>query len=312
MNQKKRATLSVVINTKNAATTLERTLKSVAFADTILVVDMHSTDETVAIAKKYTTALYSHEDVGYVEPARNFALSKAKDDWILVIDADEEVPKNLREFIQELLQNTIDESQQADCYYIPRQNIIFGKAINKTGWWPDYVLRLFRRGHISWSNEIHSIPITKGVVKELPAHSDIAIIHHNYQSVSQYITRLNRYTDIQAEELIQRPDTHITGAEMIHKFYSEFLSRYFALDGSKDGSHGVALSLLQGLSETTVAVKAWEKQGFSAATAKNQEDTMKELSQFRKELLYWISDWQVKRTSGITQLYWKIRRKLYI
>lgn len=303
--------LSVVINTKNAAATLEDTLKSVKFADEIIIVDMMSTDNTVKIAKKYTSNIFEHKDVGYVEPARNYAIKKATGDWILIVDADEEIPQALRKTVQGILKADAVNQAEADCYYIPRRNLIFGKAIEQTGWWPDHVLRLFRKGYVTWSDEIHSIPITKGEVHELPAVEDIAIIHHNYQHVDQYITRLNRYTKIQAAEL-SKEDMEVTGADIIERFYSEFLSRFFAQNGNADGTHGVSLSLLQGLSESVVAIKAWENAGFPESNGFNKEATIRQLEQMNKEMAYWIADWHVKNSTGFANFIWRIRRKLYI
>lgn len=307
--------LSVVINTKNAAKTVEKTLKSVKFADEIVVVDMHSSDETVSIVQKYTDKIFAHEDVGYVEPARNFAIKKALGEWILIVDADEEVPPELEQTIQEILQAQETGRVVADCYYLPRKNIIFNKAIQRTGWWPDYVLRLFRKGFVSWSNEIHSIPITKGTVVELPAIDKKALIHHNYQHVDQYLERLNRYTSIQAQELttkLAEKKQSIDGAYITRKFYAEFLSRLFAQNGIADGTHGVSLSFLQGLSELVVSVKSWEKTGFLESKKEQEVATVEQLAQCNKELAYWIADWQVKNSSGLKQLIWKIRRKFYI
>lgn len=305
--------LSVVINTKNAEKTLEASLKSVKFADEIIIVDMKSDDATLDIAKKYTNKIFSHKDVGYVEPARNFAIQKASGDWLLILDADEEVPSELKKTIQGIIASP--EEETADSYYIPRRNFIFNKAIERTGWWPDYVLRLFKKGAVSWSDEIHSVPITRGDVMELPAVSEIAIIHHNYQHVDQYLSRLNKYTSIQAEELVSRleeRDLPITASFITRRFYSEFLSRFFAQNGYKDGTHGLTLSLLQGLSEVAVAAKAWEKSGFPESSEAQERKTIEELTQFNKELAYWIADWNVQNSTGIKQIIWKIRRKLYI
>ena len=303
--------LSVVINTKNAEDTIKDTLNSVKFADEIIIVDMKSDDKTVEIAQQYTDKIFAHKDVGYVEPARNFAIKKATGDWILIVDADEEVPQELQKAIKGILDADKSGEETADCFYIPRRNLIFGKAIEKTGWWPDYVLRFFKKGCVSWSDEIHSIPITKGEVHELPAVSDIALIHHNYQHVEQYIKRLNRYTGIQAAQLNEEKE-EFDGPFVIKKFYSEFLSRFFSQRGVNDGTHGLVLSLLQGFSEFIVAVKAWESTGFPESNGEQEERTVLELSQMNKELAYWIADWQVTNSTGFKQFIWKIRRKLYI
>lgn len=307
--------LSVVINTKNAEATIEKTLKSVKFADEIIVVDMKSSDKTIDIATKYTDKIFAHKDVGYVEPARNFAIKKATGDWILIVDADEEVPQELRKVVQGILKTEESKEETADCYYLPRRNLIFNKAMERTGWWPDYVLRLFKKGYVSWSDKIHSIPITKGVVKELPAINEIALIHHNYQHVNQYLDRLNTYTTIQSEELateLEKEQVEVDGSFIAKKFYSEFLSRFFSQRGVNDGTHGLALSLLQGLSEATVAIKSWEKTGFAESNGSQEEETIAELAQFNKELAYWVANWHVDNTSGMKQIVWKIRRKFYI
>ncbi len=304
--------LSVVIFTKNAEAFLENALKSVKFADEIVVVDMMSTDSTVKIAKKYTTSIYAHEDIGYVEPARNFGISKAKGDWILILDADEEVPQELARVIKGILKSDEKGQPTADCYYMPRKNMIFGKWIEKTGWWPDYILRLFKKGHIEWSDEIHSIPITSGEVHELPQVQEIAIIHHNYQHVDQYITRMNRYSNIQAEEISNSKDTELDSKFIFRKFSSELLSRLFAQRGINDGSHGLSLSLLQSISEASVAMKVWDQRGFPETDKFQEEELIGEIIQFKKELAYWIADWQVENNTGFTKFVWQVRRKLYL
>jgi glycosyltransferase involved in cell wall biosynthesis len=305
--------LSVVINTKNAESTLEKTLKSVKFADEIVVVDMHSSDKTVEIAKKYTKNIFTHKDVSYVEPARNYAIKKAKHDWILIVDADEEIPPALRKVIIGVLRADFSKEEEvADCYYIPRKNLIFNTFIRDTGWWPDKILRLFRKNNVTWSDEIHSIPITRGVVRELPAVEEIAIIHHAYRSIDQFINRSNRYTNIQAGELIKERDELMTASTVFRKFYSEFLSRYFAQNGVNDGTHGMVLSLLQGFSETLVGAKVWESQGFKSSDREEEEIAIQEVEQFKKELAYWIANYHVDNNKGLKRLIWRIRRKLFI
>lgn len=294
-------TLTVLIHTKNAAATLKQALESVLFADQIIIVDMHSSDETVEIAKEYTSHIFAVEDVGYVEPARNFGLSKVKTKWVLILDADEEVSPDLSQKITELL----SRDTAADGYYIARQNIIFGKALAHTGWWPDWQLRLFKVGHVKWSTEIHSVPETKGEIKKLPAEPEYALIHHNYQSVHQFIDRLNRYTDIESTRI----DHQATLSEIsdFRLFSQEFLRRLFAQGGLEDGRHGVALSLLQSMYPVIVALKQWQHAGFPEQDL--MAATLRDLVRFRQELAYWIADWHVAHTSGLTQLGWQLRRK---
>lgn len=298
--------LSVVINTKNSAATLGLTLKSIKdLADEIVVVDMQSTDDTKVLAQKYTDKVFDHPDVGYVEPARNYAIQKATQAWVLIVDADEEVPEALKLLIKRITQGM----NEADCYYLPRKNVIFKKWIAHTGWWPDYVLRLFKRGAVSWANEIHSIPITTGNVKELPAQEEIAIVHHNYQNVSQYVSRLNRYTSIEAKDT----PTSLQKNTLFRTFGNQFFTRYFDQKGYQDQQHGLALSLLQSFYEVITSLKVWELSEFTEDTkTKNPLSTINDLRQFQRDLNYWIADYYVTHSRGLANLGWRLRRKFKI
>jgi len=301
-------TLSVIISTKNSAGIIERALKSVSFADEIVVVDMHSQDKTLDLAKKYTDKVFLHQDYGYIEPVRNFSISKAKGDWILIIDADEEVTPGLKKTITSIVKAK-NQTELPDCFYLPRKNIIFDKWIQKTGWWPDYQLRFFRKDHVEWSDQIHSVPITKGEVKEFPAKEKFSLLHHNYQSVSQFIDRLNRYSSIQSKE--KNIDQKLTSSEILEEFTSSFLSRLFSEEGIEDGVHGMSLSILQSTADAVMRMKVWEKQGFPQKK-QNLDQTLNSLTKFKKELSYWMANTQIKRSTGIKKLIWRLRRKLMI
>jgi (heptosyl)LPS beta-1,4-glucosyltransferase len=236
--------ISVVVNTLNEERNLPRALASVEnWADEIVVVDMRSDDATVEIATKHGARVFGHERTGYVEPARNFAIDKASCDWILILDADEEVPRTLASILVKEVRNP-----RADYYRLPRRNIVFGKWLKHSRWWPDYNIRFFKKGSVSWNEVIHSVPMTKGEGADLDPSKEYALIHHHYESVEQFISRLNRYTTEHSRVLIRRGykfDWH----DIIVKPVGEFLSRYFFGEGYKDGLHGLVLSGLQGFSE---------------------------------------------------------------
>ena len=142
--------ISVVINTLNEEKNLPRALASVKkFADEIVVVDMKSDDKTVEIAKKAGAKVYEYKRVGYVEPARNFAIGKATGKWILIIDADERLPGSLVKKLKEIVKNP-----SANYYRLPRKNLIFGKWVKHSRWWPDYNIRFFQKEFVSWSEII--------------------------------------------------------------------------------------------------------------------------------------------------------------
>src|SRR3990172_12088319 len=266
--------ISVVINTLNEEENLPKALASVRnLAGEIVVVDMKSDDMTQEIAKRAGAKVYEHKREGYVEPARNFAIGKAKGPWILMLDADEEVPRILADNLRKIS----TDSKSADYYRLPRKNIIFGKWIKHSRWWPDYNIRFFLKGSVSWTEVIHSIPMTKGKGTDLEADEKNAIIHHHYTSVNQYVERLNRYTTEHARLLV-KDSYNFEWSDLIKKPANEFLSRYFQGEGYKDGLHGLALSGLQAFSELVLYIKVWEKKKFEAHELGVDEalDAMKE------------------------------------
>lgn len=248
--------ISAVINVLNEANNLKRCLNSLKnFADEIIVVDMESTDNSVEIAIKYGAKVFSYKPMKYVEPARNYAISKATGKWIILLDPDEYLPKTLKHELKKItLRNNVDYVK------IPRKNIILGKWFRHSNWWPDYLIRFFKKGSVTWNKEIHSQPITTGEGINLLDSEALAIRHHNYESVHQFIIRALRYSSIQAEEL-EKQDTKIKMSDFILKPIQEFNSRFFRAQGYKDGIHGLIFDLLQAFSIFLIYTRLWEKQG---------------------------------------------------
>jgi glycosyltransferase involved in cell wall biosynthesis len=292
--------ISVVINTLNEEKNLPRVLASVKkFADEIVVVDMKSDDKTVDIAKKAGAKVYEYKRTGYVEPARNFAIGKATGKWILIIDADEKLPGSLAKKLKKIVKDP-----NANYYRLPRKNLIFGKWVKHSRWWPDYNIRFFQKGFVSWSEVIHSVPMTQGKGLDLPAREDLAIIHNNYESIEQYIERMNRYTTLQAKGLIKE-GYEFSWKDIITKPTSEFLSRYFAGQGYKDGLHGLALALLQAFSELTLYLKIWQSEKFEEREI-DIDKVVKTMKKQESDLHYWQADTLLKGGGGVLQ---KIKRK---
>lgn len=295
--------LSVVVNAQNVEKDLPRALASVKnIADEIVVVDQESTDKTADIAKKFGAKVFNYKKVEYVELARNFAVSKATEDWVLVLDPDEEVPQGLVLEIRKILKNP-----KADYYRIPRKNMIFGKWIKHSRWWPDYQIRLFKKGSVSWNEIIHAVPMTQGEGSEIEEKEELAIIHHNYDSIEQFIERLNRYTSVHSELLIKGGYKFIW-TDLIDKPFKEFVSRYFSGEGYKDGVHGLALSLLQAFSELTLYLKIWQKEKFTDENPKLSE-VVSTLRSQEKDLHFWESDASYKESKKFSD---RLRRKLRI
>ena len=276
------AKISVVINTLNEEKNIERAMKSVNWAGEIVVCDMYSEDNTVEIAKKLGAKICFHKKTNYVEPARNFAISKATGDWILVLDADEEIPDSLSKRLQEIA----EKMHQINFVEIPRKNLIFGKWMKASMWWPDLNIRFFKKGTIIWSDKIHIPPKTQGEGIKLEAKEDWAIIHHNYDNLSQYIDRMNRYSTIQAREIVNN-GYKFQWPDLVQKPLSEFLSRYFASRGFEDGLHGLALAMLQAFSNIVIYLKVWEAEKFKEQEI-NLDEIKNEARLGGQQLNYWF------------------------
>lgn len=252
--------ISAVVHTYNEEENIERCLASLQFVDEIIVVDMGSTDKTLSIAKECKAKIFHHPYTGFVEPARNFAIGKAQGDWIVILDADEEVPKALVKVIVGVV-----KGEKYDFIRIPRKNMIFGKWMKHSGWWPDYQIRLFRKGYVTWTDVIHGVPITRGRGLDLEIADAVCIIHYNYSSIEQYFLRMNRYSTISAKEMYMA-NTRFILSDLFEKPTQEFIRRYFVWEGYKDGLHGLILSLVQSFSELMVYCKLWELEGMKERT----------------------------------------------
>lgn len=247
--------ISGVINTYNEAEKLLGCLESVRdWIDEIVVVDMGSTDGTLEIAQKYKAKICKHPHLDYVEPARNFGLSLSKGDWILVLDPDERIPRDLARKLQEIARDNV-----YDAVNISRKNIIFGRWIRHTNWWPDKHVRFFKKGKVFWSERIHQYPKVEGEVLELSAEENLAIEHLNYDSVNQFLERQNRYSEVAAENRFEEGEK-FSWVGFFWKPTRVFLQRYLRHAGFLDGFSGFVLSLLASYSQLAEEVRLWEKQ----------------------------------------------------
>ncbi|MBP9817921.1 glycosyltransferase family 2 protein [Candidatus Shapirobacteria bacterium] len=248
--------ISAVINVRNEADKLGKCLRSLrGFADEIIVIDMHSTDDSIKIATSFGAKVFPYRPMRYVEPARNFGLSKATGNWIVLLDPDEYLNKTLKKELNKVrLRNDIDFVK------IPRKNINFGKWLRHSRCWPDYLIRFFKKGHVTWQKEIHSQPITRGNGLTILDSEKLAIRHHNYDTVNSFLLRTIRYAGIQADEL-KVSGYKVKVSDLILKPTQEFNSRFFAGEGYKDGVHGLVFCLLQAFAIGLIYIRLWEKNG---------------------------------------------------
>lgn len=293
--------ISVVINTLNEQENLPHAIGSVKnLADEVVVVDMRSEDNTRKIAAELGAKVYEHDRMGYVEPARNYAISNATGEWVLILDADERITPELESTLKQIVKS----KDSKDYYRIPRKNLVFGKWLRHSRWWPDYNIRFFRKGYVEWNEVIHSVPMTRGKGADLEAKQDNALIHYHYETIEQYMERLNRYTTHQARSIAQ--DRYLFDwKDLIKKPADEFLSRYFEGQGYKDGLHGLALSGLQAFSEFVVYLKIWQMDNFKKRHL-NIEDVIETTRRSESDVHYWQADTLLKERGGIKN---RLKRK---
>ncbi len=295
-------TLSVVVSAYNEEQSLARCLSSVSFADEIVVIDNQSQDKTAEIAKKFTGRVYSQKNILMLNTNKNFGFGRATGDWILNLDADEEVPKELAGEIR----SVIDADPKENGFWIPRKNIIFGKWITHGLWWPDRQLRLFRRGKGKFPCvHIHEYVAVEGQVGELAT----PYTHYNYESVNEYLQAITRASSSEALSLEQMHHQFVW-YDAIRFPLSDFLKIYFAQEGYKDGLHGLVLALFQAFYSFAVFVKFWEMQKFPARDIAPAALT-DELVRSGKESSYWLSTMRLKESKNfVEKLLWKIKRSI--
>jgi glycosyltransferase involved in cell wall biosynthesis len=261
--------ISVLINTLNEENNIRNCLESVKWADELIVVDMYSDDKTVEIAKEYTDKIYYFERLGYADPARQYALEKATNSWILVIDADEMVPVGLKRELEKIMKYGI-----ADVVRIPRNNYIFGHLMKGTGWGAlqDMHYRFFKRDYVSFNGKIHAFTeITDDAKIYEIKNPKNGFIHFNHIDIEYFIEKLNRYTTIEAKNMFNNdkkpPKTFL---EELFRIIYEFFNRFFIKGGYKDGFLGFYLALLMGAYRASAYFKYRLMVKYSSEVPKNK------------------------------------------
>ena len=230
--------LTVVIITKNEEANLARCLESVSFADEIVLVDSQSTDRTIEIAKSYNARVSSVEFAGY-GPAKQTAVDLAQNEWILSIDADEELTQPLKEEIINLLSG----DPACSGYTVNRRTNFLGKWINHSGWYPDRVLRMFRKADGGFNDSvIHEKIIVEGQVGRLK--NDLN--HYSYPDLESYLTRSNRYTTIGAQQAFDA-GKRFSGTDLVFRPLAAFLKCYVTGQGFRDGLEGLMIAVLSAM-----------------------------------------------------------------
>lgn len=227
--------ISAIVITKNAAVTLRRCLESVRWADEIIVVDSGSSDDTTAICRELGVRLTITDDWPGFGPQKNRALDLAGGEWVLSIDADEWVTPELRVEIEAVLQAPGAHAG----FRLPRLSSYCGRPMRHSGWWPDHVTRLFKRGHARFSDDlVHERLRVEGSIGNLKQ----PLMHEAIRSLEQVLEKINAYSSSGAENMERSGRRGSLGSAVWHGLWS-FLRTYILRGGFLDGREGFMLAV---------------------------------------------------------------------
>lgn len=244
--------ISIVINTYNAERHLAKVLDSVKDFDEVVICDMESTDSTLNIAHRYGCKVVTFPKEGHtiVEPARNFAIQSASYPWVLVVDADEIVPKALREY----LYRQVSLPCPPDGIFIPRRNYFMGTFMHSL--YPDYILRFFRKDKTVWPPIIHVQPEVAGNVIHAPKHKGLAFEHLADDSLSDRLRKTDTYTDYECKK---KAGKRYGALAFLLRPTHRFIKSYILKGGLRDGFPGFIYACLEATYQVVMMGKMRER-----------------------------------------------------
>jgi len=242
--------ISVCMITFNNARTVGNALKSVVpWASEIIVVDSLSTDDTPEIVKKYTKNFEQRPWPGHSHQY-NYCISKAKNEWVIFIDADEEIPPELATEIQERIEK---DQGSYDGYIIHRRTFYLGRWIMHGGWVPDYEIRLFKKSKGAFVGGLHANVKVKGKVGELKNFYS----HYNYRDIADQIETINKYSKIAATDMLKK-GRRFLWIDLIFRPPFRFIKEYIVKRGFMDGMPGFVIAISTMYYVFTKYAKLWE------------------------------------------------------
>ncbi len=241
--------LSIVIITKNEESNIGRCLKSVRWADEIVIIDSGSTDRTLEICRDYSCVITSSEWLGFGR-TKQLAVSTASNNWLFSIDADEEMTPELADKIRRLL----SDNTHKNGYRIRRMSFYLGKLIRHSGWNRDYPLRLFNRKYGNFNEkDVHESVEIEGDIGKL----NEPLLHYTYPTISSHLIKMDRYTSIGAEVLSRKgKKVSIPGA--VFRGMVKFIKMYIIQAGMMDGREGLVLALNSAYGVYLKYLKLWK------------------------------------------------------
>jgi glycosyltransferase involved in cell wall biosynthesis len=241
-------TLSAVLIAKNSERTIRRCLESLSFTDEIVVVDSGSTDRTLEICREFGARVHETNDWPGYGPQKNRALEHAQSEWVLSIDSDEWVSTPLRDELERAIATGTHAA-----FAMPRRSSFCGRFMRHSGWWPDYVVRLFRRGQARFSDDlVHERLIVDGAVGRLRE----PILHEAVTDIDQMIAKINAYSASGAEMRYARGERASLSTALLHGAWM-FFRTYVLRRGFLDGREGFLLAVLNAEASYYRYVKLW-------------------------------------------------------
>lgn len=223
-----------LVLTHNSETTIEECLESLKWVDEIVLIDDESSDQTREIAYKYNSRVFIRK-LDDFSSQRNFGLSNCSNDWVLVLDSDEVISKDLQVEIETLFNQPVTESG----FQIPRKNMFMGSWIRSS--YPDYGLRLFLRKEARYSGAVHECLTVNGEIGRL----NHPIIHNSYRNIEEIIIKTNHYTTISAQQMYEK-GKRAGFSDLLFRPLATFVKNYFLKGGIMDGLPGFLLHVLSG------------------------------------------------------------------
>lgn len=244
--------LTALLLTKNEESKVRRCLDSITWADEIVVVDGCSTDRTADICKEYGAKVMEHKFEGSFDIDCNLGIDNSSGDWILKLDADEIVTESLKEDLDKILED--DSGYSA--FRFRRRNFFLGHFM-RYGGWHHYSLHLFKRGKARYRGHVHETLIVDGRI----GHIDGAVEHYPFDSITQFVERHNKYSNIEAQKILDTEgalDYKTIKYHIRTKPIKRFFKFYVKKKGYREGMYGLIFSILYAWVHFLNWVKYWE------------------------------------------------------
>jgi len=243
--------ISAVVITLNEERNIADCLASVAWMDEIVVVDACSTDRTVELARRFTDKIFVRPWPGY-GLQKNFGIDQATADWILIVDADERVSPELQADIRKV--SALPPNDKISAYRVPRRNYYYGRWVRWGGTYPDYQIRLVRKGDARYNDvQIHENLVVQGSIGTLVGHLD----HFTERQIEDHFRKFETYTTLAAQEKLKQIKSVGWSDLLIRPLVITFKT-YFVKQGFRDGVRGLILSVFAGMFTLMKYCKAWD------------------------------------------------------